>query len=281
MSSKKSKPKVVRVEGAEEDSSASLFQADAASKSRAFTKRMTALLLWLLAIAGEVYGIFIIKDWANNPNMVMLVSLIVLALILAVVGSLLWKSANRLDPASEKEPVRFFIQNQLGVFIAILAFLPLLIFILMSKDMDKQQKTIAGGAAVVALIVASIFGVELNPPSIEQYSEQMAEVEGLTGRNFVYWTKSGTRYHVFNDCHSINSSRTEQINEGTVAQARELKNITQLCGHCRNRAEKVKEQIGIPDADPEPAETPAPPETPAPAETSEVPAETEPEPAGV
>ncbi|MBP1669395.1 MAG: hypothetical protein H6Q21_1761, partial [Bacteroidetes bacterium] len=58
--------------------------------------------------------------------------------------------------------------------------------------------------------------------------------------NLVYWTKSGTSYHLYQDCSYINTDRTDEIFEGTVAQARELKNITDLCDRCQNRAEKEK-----------------------------------------
>lgn len=67
----------------------------------------------------------------------------------------------------------------------------------------------------------------------------------------MYWTKSGERYHIYSDCQHINSSRTDEIFQGTVAQARELKNITELCGTCRGRAEAEKAA-----ARPAPAATP-------------------------
>ena len=54
----------------------------------------------------------------------------------------------------------------------------------------------------------------------------------------VYWTKSGTKYHIYVDCHAINRDATTEIFEGTVAKARELKNITELCKFCEARAEK-------------------------------------------
>ncbi|NKF33718.1 hypothetical protein HER21_45665, partial [Pseudomonas sp. BGM005] len=55
----------------------------------------------------------------------LLVLLVVIA-VLAITGSILWKKANRLDPARKSETVRFFVQNQLGAIIAIVAFLPLI-----------------------------------------------------------------------------------------------------------------------------------------------------------
>ncbi|HZH55264.1 MAG TPA: hypothetical protein VFD72_06405, partial [Sphingobacteriaceae bacterium] len=78
--------------------------------------------------------------------------------------------------------------------------------------------------------------------SVEEYTEQTNRIEELTGANHVYWTKSGTRFHVYSDCHTINRDVTTEIFEGSVAQARELKNITELCKVCENRAEKAKEE---------------------------------------
>jgi hypothetical protein len=84
-----------------------------------------------------------------------------------------------------------------------------------------------------------LLGIDFNPPSVEQYTEQTNRVEWLNdGHNDVYWTKYGTVYHIFDDCPAINTRRTEQIYEGTVAQARELKNITDLCKICERRALK-------------------------------------------
>ncbi len=162
-------------------------------------------------------------------------------LIFAVVGSLLWKKSNRLDPASEKEPFKFFVQNQLGAILGVLAFLPLVILIFTNKNLKGKQKGLVGAVAVVAMLIAGITGVDFNPPSVEQYAEQTARVESLNnGLNHVYWTKFGSSYHLFSDCGYINSAKTDEIFQGTVAQARELKNITDLCDRCGARAERDK-----------------------------------------
>jgi hypothetical protein len=160
---------------------------------------------------------------------------------LAITGSILWKKSNRLDPASEKNKFLFFMQSQLGLVVAIIAFLPLVIFILTNKNLDAKQKGILGGIAGLALIIAGVTGIDFNPPSVEQYTEQTQRVEELTGKNEVYWTKSGTKYHIYEDCHAINKDVTTEIFQGTVAQARELKNITELCKFCENRAAKEVE----------------------------------------
>jgi hypothetical protein len=216
------------------------FVASDESKAKAKSLRIFSIISWIVAIGFEVGAIFLLKKLPIKTTW--LIVLIVADLIFAVIGSLLWKKSNRFDPASEKEKFKFFIQNQLGVIISVIAFLPLVILIFTNKDMNGKQKGIVGAIAVVALLIAGAAGINLNPPSQEQYAAQTAQVQKLTptGANNVYWTKSGTHYHLYSDCPHINSKRTAEIFEGTVAQARELKNITELCSTCEARAAKEK-----------------------------------------
>ncbi len=233
--------KITRIESEEPapSSTESKFVPAEESKSKATTFRVIAVISWLLAIGAEIFAIVKLNQVPVNTTW--LIVLIVVALIFAVIGSLLWKKANRLDPASEKEKVRFFIQNQLGLIITIIAFLPLVILIFANKDLTGKQKGLVGTIAVVAMLIAGVAGIDFNPPSQEQYLEQTREVEMLNeGVNHVYWTKFGRSYHLYSDCSYITTDRTEEIFEGTVAQARELKNITDLCDRCENRARKEK-----------------------------------------
>jgi hypothetical protein len=240
MAEERSKKKITRVEGGSESSSTSQFVASAESKGKAKQLRLFAMLAWLVAIGLEILAIF--KFLQPPVNMTGIYVVIGANLVLAILGSTLWKKSNRLDPASEKDGFRFFVQNQLGAIMAVLAFLPLVIMIFLNKDMDKKQKGIAGAVAIVALLIAGISGVDFNPPSVEQYTEQTQEVERLNnGKNWVYWTKSGRSYHLYSTCSYINTKRTTEIFEGTVAQARELKNITDLCDRCARQAERENE----------------------------------------
>ena len=111
------------------------FVATKESKARAKQLRLFAVLAWVVAIALQVYAIFFVL--LQPPvNMVLLIGVIVVNLILALVGSTLWKKSNRLDPASEADQARFFIQNQLGAIMGVLAFLPLVIMIFANKDLS-------------------------------------------------------------------------------------------------------------------------------------------------
>jgi len=244
--------KITRVEGGESTAGSQetrTFTPTPESKSKAGMFRVIAIVAWLIAIGGEIWAILLIKKPPVNTTY--LIILIAVSLIFAVTGSLLWKRANRLDPASEKDRIRFFIQNQLGAIIGVLAFLPLVLFIFTDKNLSGKQKGLVGTIGVIALLIAGVTGVDFNPPSQEQYQEQTQEVESLNdGINLVYWTKSGSSYHLFSDCSYINSDRTVEIFEGTVAQARELKNITDLCDRCENRAMKEK-GLDTQEAEPE------------------------------
>lgn len=189
------------------------------AKQQATTFRIIAIVLWVLAIAGEVFTIFwVLKQ--DPINMVLLIGAIVVIGILAIVGSLLWKRANVLDPASKKDPVRFFIQNQLGAILAIIAFLPLIILIFLNKDMDGQQKTIAGVVGIVVMVAVSLFGASFNPPSVEQYAEETALVIQYTGQDLVFWTKAGKVYHLCAEASDLQlESQDNKIYSGTVADA--------------------------------------------------------------
>ena len=218
------------------------FVPTAEAKGRASKSRLSAILLWLLAIAAEGVAIYVLMTCAKpvaTASWVWMGGLMMLDLVLVIVGSSLWKKANRLDPASRAQKFRFFVQNQLGVIISVVAFLPLVILAFTNKDLSGKEKGILGGVAALFLVVAGLASADFSPPSVEQYTEQTQRVEQLTGANAVYWTKSGTRYHIYDDCQHINTDRTEEIFEGTVAQARELKNITELCKTCESKAERA------------------------------------------
>ena len=230
--------KVTKVTGGDDAPQKTTFVPTAEAKGKATQLRIFAVIAWVLAIGAQIGAISLL--FKEPVSMMWIIILIVVDLIFAVIGALLWKKSNRLDPASEKNKFKFFMQSQLGLVVAVIAFLPLIIFILTSKNLDGKQKGILGGIAALALVIAGVVGTDFNPPSVEQYTEQTSRIEQLTGGNSVYWTKSGTRYHIYDTCSHINTSRTDTIFNGTVANARELKNITELCKSCENKAEKAR-----------------------------------------
>ncbi len=196
------------------------------AKGKAVQFRIFAAILWVLAIAVEAYAVF----WILLPNMnevtfetsalILLIGLLVVIGVLAYLGSFFWKKANRLDPASRKNPVRFFIQNQLGVIITIIAFVPLIILIFMNKSMDGKQKTIAGAIAIVLLVAVGLLSAEFDPTSTEDVDQQTQQVIDLTGKNEVAWTTYGKVYHLCTDVSDVNRESSDNtIFTGTVAEA--------------------------------------------------------------
>ena len=150
------------------------WRATHGQESAAKRLRIFAALSWIVAIGTEVAAIVLLRQHKfDHGNLPLLIGLLVVIAIFAIAGSLMWKAANKHDPASKAEPVKFFVQNQLGAIITVIAFLPLVVLIFMDKDMDPKNKKIAGGIGAVLAVVATVIGVDFNPPSVEQYTQDM------------------------------------------------------------------------------------------------------------
>lgn len=228
-------------------------------KGQAKKLRIFAALSWVVAIGTEIVGaVLILKNKFDQGGLVLLVGLLVVIAVFAVAGSIMWKKANRHDPASEKEPVKFFIQNQLGAIITLIAFVPLLAMIFLDKDMDPKTKKVAGGVGVVLAAIATfVFGADYNPVSQEQYTQDMnqcaaqikakepttacspavaeqaqdiaedsAAVAAATGGlDVVYWVapKNGAEKSshalVFHLCDDVSSLKDKNVNSGSVTEA--------------------------------------------------------------
>ena len=211
----------------------------AVTRKNATPYRIAAVILWILGLVCEVFAIlfFTIKiDWSvlyEEPGYTIAwIAALILDLIFVVIGSILWKKANHMDPASKKNPTKFWIQNNLGIIIAAIAFIPFIIFALTDKNASKKNKTIAAIAAAVALVIGILFGIDWNPVS----QEEMLENAGLD--NKVYWTASGTVYHAFVDCGHLHNS-TDLFDGSTTAAIENGK--TRMCKSCEKRLEKEQQ----------------------------------------
>ncbi|WP_095012195.1 hypothetical protein [Tsuneonella mangrovi] len=152
------------------------WQATQDQKGAATRLRIFAAIAWVLAIGVEIAGIVMLKQHKfDHGNMALLIGILVVIAVFAIGGNLMWKAANRHDPASKAEGFRFFVQNQLGAIITLIAFLPLIVLIFLDKDMDPKNKKIAGGVGVVLALLATVIGVDFKPPSVEQYTQDMNE----------------------------------------------------------------------------------------------------------
>src|SRR3546814_4474255 len=83
------------------------------SKGKAIRVRVIAGILWFLAIGAQVGAIILL--FRPPINMTWIIILIAIDLLLVIIGSVLWKKSNRLDPASERDKFKFFMQSQLGL----------------------------------------------------------------------------------------------------------------------------------------------------------------------
>ena len=143
-------------------------------KGAAKRLRIYAALAWTVAIGTEIAGIVMLKQHKfDSGNLPLLIGLLVVIAVFAIGGSLMWKRANKHDPASRADGFRFFVQNQLGAIITVIAFLPLLALIFLDKDMDPKNKKIAGGVGVALALLATVIGIDFKPPSTEQYTQDM------------------------------------------------------------------------------------------------------------
>jgi hypothetical protein len=150
------------------------WRATHGQESAAKRLRIFAVLAWIVAIGGEIAGVVLLyRHTFDHGNLPLLIGLLVGIAVFAIAGSLMWKAANKQDPARESDKARYFFQNQLGAIVTVIAFLPLIVLIFMDKDMDPKNKKIAGGLGAALAVVATLIGVSWHPPSVEQYTQDM------------------------------------------------------------------------------------------------------------
>lgn len=199
--------------------------------------RIGAIACWVVAIVFEVLCILIIGgkiSMFSQPLTGIIVTLVV-DMLFALGGSLLWKKANHIDPASEANKTKFWLWNNLGVIITALAFIPVIIIILCSKNIDKKTKTVGTIVAVIAMAIAGVGSYDFNPVS----QEQLQETYGNSDVD-VYWVATGEKYHTHSDCQHLKSSTQDEIVVGSIGQAEEA-GKTELCKTCYKRDLKEKE----------------------------------------
>jgi len=207
---------------------APVFTPSPEAKASALRLRILALALWAAAIALEALAIF----WLLRPPFAelaahqgfpswrwwLLIGFLVAIAILAIAGSFFWKRANRHDPAPRSQPIRFFVQNQLGAIIALIAFAPLVVMILLNKDMDGKQKGIAAGVGIAVGLVAVLAGIDFKPLSREQAAVESQVVAQLVGRDEVWWSSGGGVVHLCKGVSDL-AKATTPLSNGPVADA--------------------------------------------------------------
>ena len=200
---------------------------DAKPVGNAKGKRTVAVVLWVVAIVFEVLALLVVLgklDLKFIPTLYQLIAFLVLDLACVIVGAQFWKKANRIDPASEKNKLKFWLWNNMGVIACVVAFVPIIILMLTNKELDKKTKSIAVVVAVIALLIGGVCSYDFNPVSEEQQQAAISAVEGD-----VFWAPFGKVYHTHDDCQALNQSDT--LTYGTVEQAIAA-NRTRLCSFC-------------------------------------------------
>ena len=203
---------------------------EAAPVGNATGLRIGAVAAWVVAIALEVVAILIFNGTINMtfmPSMWQLIIALALDLICVIVGSLLWKKANRIKPASKKNKLKFWLWNNMGLIVCAFAFIPFVILALTDKKADKKTKTIATVVAAIALLIGALFSIDYNPVSQEDLDAASSAIT-----DDVYWSPFGRVYHTHEDCQALNQSDT--LTYGTVEEAIAA-NRTRLCAFCAKR----------------------------------------------
>ena len=183
-----------------------------------------------MALAFEVVALFILNGKINltfMPSLYQIIIALVLDLICVIIGSQLWKKANHIKPASEKNKFLFWLWNNMGLIVCAIAFIPFVILALTNKNADKKTKAIATVVAIIALLIGGVASYDFNPVSEEQ---QQAAIEAISEE--VLWSPFGKVYHTHEDCQSLN--QTDTLTKGTVEQAIAA-NRTRLCSFCAKK----------------------------------------------
>lgn len=189
-------------------------------KGAALPFRIGAIVLWALGIACEVMAILVMNGTLflpGFPKTTWLIVWIVLDLVLVVIGSQLWKHANHVSPASKENKLAYWVQTELGVIIAAIAFAPVIILLLTNKDLDKKTKQVGSIVAAVALVAAVASGIDYHPATQEDLDQAEAGAAVLSDDGLAYWTPFGEVYHFNPDCQYIKNSST--IYAGSVQEA--------------------------------------------------------------
>src|SRR3954464_13691935 len=83
------------------------WRATHGQKSAATRLRLFAAICWVIAIGTEIFGVVLLRQHKfDQGNLPLLIGLLVGIAVFAIGGSLMWKAANRHDPARESDPAR-------------------------------------------------------------------------------------------------------------------------------------------------------------------------------
>ncbi len=215
--------------------------------------RVGAIVLWVVAVLFEVAAVLLLNRTLSLPGSLTTWLIVAIAadLVCVIVGSQLWKKANRITPASEKNKFKFWLWNNLGVIVSVVAFFPLVILLLRNKELDGKTKKIVTIIAACALLIAGGASYDFDPVSQEEQEAMKAEaLENMSGDGqTVYWTPFGKSYHLDPDCQALRNSAT--LVTGTIDEAFEAKRYDpcDFCAGGADAAQDAADADGAQDAD--------------------------------
>ena len=194
--------------------------------------RIGAAVLWILGIVCEIMAVLVMNGTLFLPGpgaSTWLIIFLVVDLVMVVIGSQLWKRANHLAPASKENKLSYWVQTDLGVIVAAIAFAPVILLLLTNKDLDKGTKKAGAIVAAIALVAAVASGIDYHPATQEDLDQAEAGAAVLSDDGLAYWTPFGEVYHFNPDCQHLKNSGT--IYSGTVQDALDAKR-TRGCSGC-------------------------------------------------
>lgn len=194
--------------------------------------RIGAAVLWVLGIVCEIMAVLVMNGTLFLPGpgaSTWLIIFLVVDLVMVVIGSQLWKRANHLAPASKENKLSYWVQTDLGVIVAAIAFAPVILLLLTNKDLDKGTKKAGAIVAAIALVAAVASGIDYHPATQEDLDQAEAGAAVLSDDGLAYWTPFGEVYHFNPDCQHLKNSGT--IHSGTVQDALDAKR-TRGCSGC-------------------------------------------------
>ena len=221
----KGEPEIVEYESSNQPTS---------RKKSAKGLRIGAVILWVLAIAFEIGVIYMLNIGETTPAIIG----IILDAIACIVGSLLWKKANRISPCRSKNKLVALLWNQMGVIACILAFIPLGLFLLFKADkISPKMKKLIAAIAAVAFLGSVGTSIDYNPPTPESVAQAESEAQAANSDydGTVYWTRWGKSYHLDENCSAL--TRSETLISGTLEEAFEAKR-NDPCDFCAGGADQ-------------------------------------------
>ncbi len=219
----------------------------AGEKKSSMPWRICAFACWLIGILGMVGAVIMIME-GNERLMYVGIGV---AAVACVIGSLLWKKANRISPCTVPQDGTFgskmktFFWNQMGVLFTFIIFLPIgLALMLKSDKLSPQGKKIASIITAVLVAVVGAVSYDYNAPVAEVASRASAEevqAQAAAGEitipdgyadkleNDAFWTQYGYSFHFDQDCRTI--TRSLKIYAGSLADALDAKKLDP-CDFC-------------------------------------------------